>query len=68
MVTILEAPFVTTLAHIVLSMRSRPQTPMETQLVSVYTKMPREMDKIFVKQPIDPRGRGLDPLGPPGPP
>jgi hypothetical protein len=29
--------------------------------------MPREVDKIFVKQPIDPRGRGLDPPGPLGP-
>ncbi len=37
MVTITEAPFVTTLAHIVVSMRSKPQTLRETQLVILHT-------------------------------
>ncbi len=37
MVTITEAPFVTTLAHIVVRMRSKPQTLRETQLVIVHT-------------------------------
>ncbi len=37
MVTITEAPFVTTPAHIVVSMRSKPQTLRETQLVIVHT-------------------------------
>jgi hypothetical protein len=47
MVIIIEAPFITTPAHNVVSMRFRPQTPRETQLVSVHTKMPKEVDMIF---------------------
>jgi hypothetical protein len=66
MVIVTKAPFVITPTHIVISMRSRPQTPKETQLVSVYTKMPREVDRIF-GQPLDLRIGGLDPPGPPGP-
>ncbi len=67
MVTVTEAPFVTTPAHIVVSMRSRPQTPRETQLVSVHTKMPREVDTIFVGQPLDLGRRSLEPPRPPRP-
>jgi hypothetical protein len=29
--------------------------------------MPKKVDKIFAKQPLNPRGRGLDPPGPLGP-
>jgi hypothetical protein len=31
-------------------------------------KAPKEVDKIFVGQPLDPRGGGLYPLGPLRPP
>jgi hypothetical protein len=36
MVTVIEAPFVTTPTDIVVSMRSRHQTPRETQFVNVH--------------------------------
>jgi hypothetical protein len=67
MVIVIEAPFVTTLAHIVVNMKSKPQIPRETQLVNVHTKMPIMVDKIFVKQPLDPRGGGSNTLRPPRP-
>jgi hypothetical protein len=67
MVIVIEAPFVITLAHIVVGMRFRPQIPRETELVSVHTKMPRKVDRIFVRQPLDPGGGGSDPLRPPRP-
>jgi hypothetical protein len=47
MVIVTKAPFVTTLVHIVINMKSRPQTPRETQLVSVHIEMPREVDKLY---------------------
>jgi hypothetical protein len=40
MITAIEAPFITTLVHIVVGMRSRPQTPKGTKLVSVHEEMP----------------------------
>ncbi len=67
MVIVTKVPFVTTPAHIIISMRSRSQTPKETQLVNVDTKMPKKVDKIFVGHPLDLGGRGIDPLKPPGP-
>jgi len=68
MVIIIEDPFVTTLIHIVVNMRSGPHILRETQLVSVHTKMPKEVDMIFARHPLDPRRGSLDPLGPPRPP
>jgi hypothetical protein len=47
MVIVTKVPFLTTLIHIVINMKSRPQTLKETQLVSVHTKMCREVDRIF---------------------
>jgi hypothetical protein len=61
MVIVIEAPFVTTLVHIVVSMKSRPQTPRKTQLVGVHIEMPREVDRIFVGQPLDPGKGGSKP-------
>jgi hypothetical protein len=49
-------------------MRSRPQIPREIQLVSVHTKMPKEVDMIFVGQLLNIKGGGLDPPRPPRPP
>jgi hypothetical protein len=49
MVIVTKAPFVTTLAYIVISMRSKPKIPRETQLVNVYIKMPRKVDMIFTR-------------------
>jgi hypothetical protein len=48
MVIITEVPFVTTPTHIVVNMKSKPQTPRETQLVNVHTEMLKEVDKICV--------------------
>jgi hypothetical protein len=53
MVIVTSTPFVIALAHIIVSMRSRPHTPRET-LLSVHIKMPKEVDKIFTRQPLDP--------------
>jgi len=53
MVIVTEISVITSLAHIVVTMRSRPQTLKETQLVSVHTEMPREVDMIFVGQSLD---------------
>jgi hypothetical protein len=50
MVTITEAPFVTTPTHIVVSVRFRPQTLRETQLVIMHTEMPTKVDRIFVER------------------
>ncbi len=68
MVIVTETPFVTTLAHIVVNMRSKPYTPTKSQLVSVHIEVFKEVDKIFARQPLDPGGGGLDLLGPLGPP
>jgi hypothetical protein len=48
MVIIIGAPFTTTLAHIIISMRSKPQTPKGTNLASIHIEMPKKVDKIFV--------------------
>jgi hypothetical protein len=47
MVTITKSPFITTLAHTIVGMRSKPQTPRGTKL-TMHTKMPREANKVFV--------------------
>jgi hypothetical protein len=65
MVIVTKAPFVTTLIHIIVSMKCKLWTPRETQLVNVHTKMPREVDMIFVGQPLDVGGGSLDPPRPP---
>jgi len=44
MVIIFKVPFVTTPAHTVVGMWSKPQTPRETQLVSMHIEMPRKVD------------------------
>jgi hypothetical protein len=64
MVIVTKAPYVIAPTHVVCSMRSKPQTPRETQLVSVHTEMPREVDNFFVKQPLDLKGGGSNPPGP----
>jgi len=46
MVIVIEAPFVTTLTHIIIGMKSRPQTLRGTQLVNVHIKM---VNTIFAK-------------------
>jgi hypothetical protein len=48
-------------------MRSKPQTPRGTYLVSMHVEMPREANIIFVGQPLDPKGGRSRPLGPPSP-
>jgi hypothetical protein len=63
-VIVTKVPYVITPTNIVASMRSKPQTPRETQLVNVHTKMPREVDNFFVKQPLDLRRGGSNPPRP----
>jgi hypothetical protein len=55
MVTVTKSQFIA-LAHTIPSMRSKPQTPRGKNLVNMHTEMPRKVDKIFVGQPLDPRG------------
>jgi len=64
MVIVTEAPFITTLAHTIVGMKSKPQIPRGIDLVSMHIEMPKEVDKIFVGQPLDPGGGGSRPLGP----
>jgi hypothetical protein len=50
MVTVIETPFIITLVHIVVGMKSRPLTSRGTELVSVHsvhTEMPKKVNKIF---------------------
>jgi hypothetical protein len=49
-------------------MKFRPQIPKVIELVDVHTKMPIKVDKIFVGQPLDPRGGGSNPPRAPRPP
>jgi hypothetical protein len=46
-------------------MKFRQQTLRGAYLVNMHIEMPRKVDMDFVKQPSDPRGGGLRPLGPP---
>jgi hypothetical protein len=65
MVIVTETPHVIASTRVLANMRSKPHTPRETQLISVHTKMPRKVDNVFVKQPLDLRGGGSNSLGPP---
>ncbi len=67
MVTFTEILFVTTLAHTFVGMRSGPQTLKVTQLVSVHREMPKEVNKVFARQPSYPWGGGSRPTKPPRP-
>jgi len=51
MVIVTKAPFVTAPAHIIIGMRSKPQTLKVTQLVNVNRKMPKKVNKVFARQP-----------------
>jgi hypothetical protein len=69
-VIVTEVSFVTTPTHIIVGVKSKPQIPREIKLINVHTKMPKKVDKIFARQPLDPRGGGSDPprlLRPPRP-
>jgi hypothetical protein len=66
-ITVVETPFVSAPIHNIVSIRSKPQTPRGTQLVSVHEEMPIKVNKFFVSQPSDVRGGGSNPLGPLGP-
>ncbi len=50
MVTFIKAPFVITLTHTIVGIKSRPQTPRGTELINVHTKMPKNMNKVFARQ------------------
>jgi hypothetical protein len=58
MIIVIETPFVSTLVHTIVNIRSRPQTPRGTKLMSLH--------KVFVNQPSNPKGSGSNPPGPPG--
>jgi hypothetical protein len=60
-ITVTKARFVSTLIHIVDGVRSRPQTPIGTKFVNLHEDIPREVNKVFVSQPLDPGGGGSDP-------
>jgi hypothetical protein len=54
MVIVTEAPFVTTPTHTVVGMRFRPQTLRVIQHVSVHREVPKELNKVFARQPSYP--------------
>jgi hypothetical protein len=60
-ITITEAPFVLTLVFIVGNIKSKPHTPRGTQFVNLHEDFPREVNKVFVSQPLDQGGNSLDP-------
>jgi hypothetical protein len=49
MVIITKTSFVIALAHIIVGMRTKPQILRETKVVNLHTKMPRKVEKIFVR-------------------
>jgi hypothetical protein len=53
--------------HIIYGVRSRTQTPRTIKFVNLYEDIPREVNKVFANQPLDPRRGGLDPPRPPIP-
>jgi hypothetical protein len=63
-IIVTEFLFVSTLIHIVDGVGSRPQIPIGTKFVSLHEDIPKEVNKVFVSQPLDPGGGGSDPLGP----
>ncbi len=64
MITVTKAPFVSTLVHTVVGIKSKPQTPKGTKFMILHEDMPREVDTIFANWPSDPGGRGSNPPGP----
>ncbi len=66
-VTIIKAPFVSTLVHNVVGIESIPQAPRGIKLVSMHEQMPKKVNKFFASQPLDLGGGNLDPLRPLGP-
>jgi len=53
--------------HIVVGIKSRPQTLRGTKLVNVHEKMPKKVNNFFAGRPLNPRGGGSNPQGPPRP-
>ncbi len=64
MVTVIEAPFLTARTHTIVGMKFKPQTLRVTQLVSVHREMPKELNKVFARQPSYLGGRGSRPPEP----
>ncbi len=50
-ITIIEAPFVSTPVTIVGSMKPKPHTPRGTKFVNLHEDFPREMNKVFSNEP-----------------
>jgi hypothetical protein len=48
MVTITKASFTTIPTHIIVGMRSKPQTPKWTDLANMHTNMPKEVDNFLL--------------------
>jgi hypothetical protein len=59
-VIIIEILFITTLAHIVDGVKSRPQTPKGTNFLSLHEDIPTIVNKVFVNKPLDLTGGNLD--------
>jgi hypothetical protein len=55
-VIIIEILFITTLAHIVDGVKSRPQTPKGTNFLSLHEDIPTIVNKVFVNKPLDLKG------------
>ncbi len=68
MITITKASFVSTLVNIVVGIKSIPQTPRETNFMSLHENMPQEVNKVCINQPSNQGGGDSNPLKPLGPP
>jgi hypothetical protein len=51
-IIVTEASFISTLVHIVDGIKSKPQTPRGTEVVSLHEDIPRKVNKVFTKQPL----------------
>jgi hypothetical protein len=56
------------LINIVVSIKSKPQTPKGTKNLNLHEDLLREVNKFLVNQQSDQGKNGSDPLGPPRPP
>ncbi len=65
-ITIIEPLFVLTRIHTIDGVRSKTQTPRATKFVNLHEDIPRQVNDVFVNQPLDLGGGGSNPPRPLG--
>jgi hypothetical protein len=60
-ITVIETPFVSRPVHTIDGVKSKPQTLRGTKFVSLHEYIPREVNRVFGSQPLDPRGSDSNP-------